>query len=160
MIFVTVGTLFPFDRLIKAIDQACANGLIKEDVFAQIGESSYKPTNLEYSCVLAKDKFDELSRNSSGIISHAGMGTILSAVDNGKPLLVMPRLKRFGEHVNDHQLGTAKKFGQLGYVLVAYDTDKLPGKIRQLKDFKPALRVSQADKVARRIAEFMDGLGS
>jgi UDP-N-acetylglucosamine transferase subunit ALG13 len=155
VIFVTVGTIFPFDRLIKAVDKACANGLIKEDVFAQIGESSYKPANLEYSFALKKDKFDEIFKNSSGVISHAGMGTILSAVDNGKPLLVMPRLKRFGEHVNDHQLGTARKFEQLGHVLAAYSEEELPDKLRELKTFVPKPRTNQAKAVADRIAKFL-----
>lgn len=160
MIFLTIGTLFPFGRLIKAVDEAVGEGLIDEQVFAQIGNDSYKPRHINFVEKLSKGVFDRTVTEASMLISHAGIGSITSALSRGKPLLVMPRLKRFGEHVNDHQVGTARKFEELGHVLVAYDTDELPAKIRQLKTFTPKPRVSQADKVARRIAEFLDDLGS
>ena len=96
MIFLTVGTQFPFDRLVKAVDDVFDDGLIDEEIFAQIGESSYKPRNFECVNTLDKRRFDRLIQETSGIISHAGVGTITMALDNEKPLLVMPRLARHG----------------------------------------------------------------
>ena len=95
MIFLTVGTYpLPFDRLVKATDTAIMEGLIEEEVFAQIGLCSYMPQNMEYVEMLQKEAFDSYFQKASSVISHAGIGTITMALDNEKPLLVMPRMKR------------------------------------------------------------------
>jgi UDP-N-acetylglucosamine transferase subunit ALG13 len=158
MIFLTVGTQFPFDRLVRAVDEAFDNGLVGEEVFAQTGETSYKPRNFEAVARLEKGLFDNYVRQASGIISHAGIGTITMALDNHKPLLVMPRLKKYGEVVNDHQVAIAKRFEQSGYVLVAYESEELPKKIEQLKTFVPCKRKATPEAVAKRIALFLRSL--
>jgi UDP-N-acetylglucosamine transferase subunit ALG13 len=158
MIFLTVGTQFPFDRLVRAVDDIVDDGLIGEALFAQIGESSYKPRNFESVLSLDKKTFDDYVRQSSAIIGHAGMGTIIAAMQLGKPLLVMPRLKKYGEVVNDHQVAIAKKFEELGHILVAYDTKDLPERIRQLKTFVPKERKANPDAVADRIRNFLNNL--
>ena len=155
MLFLTVGTQFPFDRLIKTVDDVCGDGLIHEEIFAQIGESSYRPRNFEFVTSLDRDLFDNWVRKASGIISHAGMGTIMMALDNAKPLLVMPRLKKYGEVVNDHQVSIARKFEELGHILVAYNEENLPGKIGILKTFVPRPRENQAHQISDRIAGFL-----
>ncbi len=160
MIFLAVGTQFGFDRLVKVVDEAIGRQLIQDTVFAQIGPGSYLPKRMEYVVSLEKEEFDIVLNSCDAMISHAGMGNIALALKLGKPLLVMPRLKRFGEVVNDHQVDTARKFEQLGHVLAAYNEQELVEKIKLLRAFVPEPRVSQADKVAGRIAEFLDGLRS
>jgi UDP-N-acetylglucosamine transferase subunit ALG13 len=160
MIFLTVGTQFPFDRLIKTVDDACDEGLIDGEIFGQIGGSSYKPRNFESVQSLDKHLFDKCVQKASGIISHAGIGTIMMALENHKPLLVMPRLRRYGEAVNDHQFGIARKFEELGHILVAYQEDDLPERIKELRTFVPRPRRSQAKAVASRIARFLDEVSS
>jgi UDP-N-acetylglucosamine transferase subunit ALG13 len=156
MIFLTVGTLFPFDRLVQIVDSAVGRSLIEDEVFAQIGHNTFKPKNIKYIEVLDKDSFDEKVNKAAYLISHAGMGTITMALDYGKPLLVMPRLKRFKEHVNDHQIATARKFEQLGHILAVYEAEELPHKIKQLRTFVPRPRKNQAETVGARIAGFLD----
>ncbi len=156
MIFLTVGTLFSFDRLIKAVDDLVGEGVLEEEVFAQIGPDAYVPKNMASTVSLGKEEFDEKIRQASCLLSHAGMGSITMALSYSKPMLVMPRLKRYCEHVNDHQLGTARKFEELGHVLAAYDTDELPGKIKLLHDFIPKPRENQAHLVAERIRRFLE----
>ena len=158
MIFLTVGTLFNFDRLVLAVDNAIENGLIKDTVFAQISDGKYIPKNMEYVDILEKEEFDQKLIESDALLSHAGMGSITMALSHNKPILVMPRLKKYGEHVNNHQLGTARKFEELGHVLVAVETEELPAKIEVLKTFKPKPRKNQADKVAERIKQYLDSL--
>jgi UDP-N-acetylglucosamine transferase subunit ALG13 len=158
MIFLTVGTQFPFDRLVRAVDSIIDKGLISETLFAQIGESSYKPRNFESAACLEKGVFDDYMRQASEIIGHAGMGTITAALSNHKPLLAMPRLKRYREVVNDHQLAIAKKFSELGHILVAYDTADLPERISQLKSFVPKERKANPEAVADRIIRFLNSL--
>ncbi len=160
MIFLTVGTQFPFDRLVRAIDEIIDEGLIDGEVFAQIGESSYKPRNFESVAHLEKSVFDNHLRQASGIIGHAGMGTISMALDNRKPLLAMPRLKKYGEVVNDHQLGIAKKFSELGHILAAYGVEDLPEGIRRLGDFVPKERSAAPQAVADRISRFLSNVKS
>lgn len=158
MIFLTIGTQFPFDRLVRGIDNAVDEGLIKEEIFAQIGETSYKPRNFESAALLEKNVFDRYFKKASALISHAGIGTITMALDNEKPLLVMPRMKRYKEHVNDHQIDFAREFGELGHILVAYDVEDLADSIRKLKSFVPKERKASPDAVADRIGRFLNSL--
>ena len=160
MIFLTVGTSFPFDRLVKAVDGAVAGGFVDEQVFAQIGTGGYRPKHMEYVEILEKNAFDSCLRNASEIISHAGIGTMTMTLEYGKPMLVMPRRKCYKELVNEHQLETAKKFEQLGHVLVAYSEEELPQKISYLNTFVPKKRESQPELVAQRIAQFLNELNA
>lgn len=160
MIFLTVGTQFPFDRLVEFVDDAVSQDGFKEEIFAQIGESSYRPRNFEGVSSLEKRLFDKRIREASGIISHAGIGTIMMALDNRKPVLVMPRLSKYGEVVNDHQVAIARKFEELGRILVAYDTKDLLQKMKQLRTFVPCKRKAQPQAVAERIARFLHELAA
>ena len=155
MIFLTVGTQFPFDRLVKAVDAAAAEGGLGEEIFAQIGESSYEPRNFKAVSFMDRHLFDKYVYQASSIISHAGMGTIATAFECRKPMLAMPRQQKYGEVVNDHQLAIAKGFEEAGYILVANEADDLIVKIKQLKTFVPCQRNSQHQMVANRIAQFL-----
>jgi beta-1,4-N-acetylglucosaminyltransferase len=160
MIFLTVGSQFPFDRLVKAVDDLIDRGLINEKVFAQIGDSTYKPRNFEHSAYLEKREFDIYVGRASALIGHAGMGTITVALSNRKPLLAMPRLKRFREVVNDHQVDIARRFSELGHILAVYDTADISTVILKLKDFVPTERKTEPQKVADRIIRFLNSLNS
>lgn len=139
MIFVTIGTQEPFDRLLIAIDEIA--GLYPEIEFiAQTSNSAYKAINLKTVEFLEPIEFDKLFNEAQLILSHAGMGTILSALTRKKPILVVPRLVKYGEHRNEHQLATAKKMEKLGYIRVAYDTEMLKSQLvlmLQNEDIKP-----------------------
>ena len=157
MIFLTLGTYpLPFDRLVQAVDEVVAKDLIDEEVFAQIGFSNYLPKHMKYEKLLEKQRFDEILSSATALIGHAGMGSISMALNHEKPLLVMPRLAKFGEHVNDHQLHTARKFEELGHILVAYDQDELAEKINRLKSFVPLPRTPNRQGVADRIQKFIE----
>ena len=156
MIFLTVGTQFSFDRLVKEIDRLRGDGVIEDEVFGQIGESGYLPQNFDYVKSLDKESFDGYVRDCSAIISHAGMGSITAALDIMKPLLVMPRLKKYGEVVNNHQVGIARKFDELGHLMAVFSEDDLEDKIKQLDGFVPVTRKSNPEAVADRIKGFLD----
>ena len=159
MIFLTVGTQFPFDRLVKAIDHLFEEGLIQEEVFGQIGRSTYQPRHFRAVTSLEKSAFDERFRQASAIISHAGMGAITMALDQGKPLLVMPRQRKYKEVVNDHQGALADRFEALGHILVAWDETQLREKVQQLRSFVPRPRQAEPESVARKIRAFLELLG-
>ena len=157
MIFLTVGTYpMQFDRCIRLIDEFVGNESSGLELFAQIGCSSYEPKNFPWARMMEKAEFDHVFQRADAVIAHAGMGSITMALDLDKPMLVIPRLEEFGEHVNDHQLGTALKFGSLGHVLVAHGADDLPDKVSRLWEFKPAPRKHSAASVAERVALFIN----
>jgi len=158
MIFLTVGTQFPFDRLVRAVDDLADRGAISEEIFAQIGDSDYKPRNFQAVASLDKQAFDDRFTTASAIISHAGMGTIAMALDHNKPLLAMPRRSKHGEVVNDHQEGLANKFASYGHILVARNESDLPLKVKELKTFVPKPRQVNPGAVAGRIALFLSAL--
>ena len=155
MIFLAVGTQFPFDRLVKALDDCLDTGIIDEEIFGQIGETTYKPRNFKAIDFLEKKEFDKTLTEASRVIGHAGIGIIRTAMENDKPLLVMPRLRKYHEVVHDHQVEIARKFEKLGHILVAYSEQELSAKAQELKCFVPNKREVQIDSVVRRISEFL-----
>ena len=155
VIFLAVGSQFGFDRLVKAVDDAIEKRVVQDSVFAQIGPGSYLPRRMEYVITLEKEAFDKTLNTCQAMISHAGIGNISLALKLGKSLLVMPRLKQYGEVVNDHQVDTARKFEQLGHILAAYDTEDLTEKIQLLKTFVPRPRAPNRQGVIDRIGSFL-----
>ena len=124
MIFATVGTQLPFDRLLQGLNNWAARNPIVP-VFAQIGESKRSFSHIDTVDHLSQAEF--LTRFSAArlIVSPAGLGTILSAADLGKPLILMPRRQMFHEHRNDHQLDTASEMKRLSNVTVVADDEAL-----------------------------------
>ena len=131
MIFVTVGEQLPFDRLISAIDTWAADS--GAEVLAQIGNTQLRPNSIKYKKHLNPVEFKNAIMAAEVIVAHAGMGTIITALELEKPLLVMPRQASLGEHRNDHQFATAKRFLEQGYIDVAFD---VPTLIKKLGDYK------------------------
>jgi UDP-N-acetylglucosamine transferase subunit ALG13 len=130
LIFVTVGSVDPFDRLIRAIDQ-WAGSRKRTDVFAQIGRSSYKPQHIEAVQFLSPSEFRDRIRAARLIVAHAGTGSIIAALEIGTPIIVMPKWAHLGEHRNDHQVATAKRFGNKRGIIVANDEKDLIVKLEQ-----------------------------
>jgi UDP-N-acetylglucosamine transferase subunit ALG13 len=141
MIFLTVGTQLPFDRLIAPVDAwAEANG--GEAVVAQIGNGQYKPRHMKAYPFLPPDRFEHYQSQSALLISHAGMGAILGALESGKPLIVMPRLASAGEHRNDHQMATANHFRGAPGIYVARDVDELGSLLQNHKELRAGIQIS------------------
>lgn len=140
MIFVTVGFQLPFDRLVEAVD-TWAGQHRRTDVYAQTGDSLYRVRHIQASPWLDPPQFRARLEAADAIVAHAGMGTILSALELGKPLLVLPRLARLTETRSDHQIATAREFAARGWLLAAADETALPGKLDELARFTPAARI-------------------
>ncbi len=160
MILLTVGSMFPFDRLVQAMDDLVASGRLQEEVHAQIGTGRYEPRAMPFDRFMDKAQFDALLMRADAIVSHAGIGSIATALKFGKPMLVLPRLSRHGEHVNDHQVATARRYGQLGHVLVAQAESEILQKLAELKSFKAAPRQVNARGVAERVASYLQTLAA
>ena len=126
-IFITLGSQkFQFNRLLKAVDELCERGTIEaEDVFAQIGYSDYLPKNFNYKRFLDRDEFSKEMEKADIVITHGGTGAIIGAVKKGKKVIAVPRLAKYGEHVDDHQLQLIKQFDDLNLICSCQDTSKL-----------------------------------
>ena len=126
-IFITLGSQkFQFNRLLKAVDELCERGTIEaEDVFAQIGYSDYLPKNFNYKKFLDRDEFSKEMGKADIVITHGGTGAIIGAVKKGKKVIAVPRLAKYGEHVDDHQLQLIKQFDDLNLICSCQDTSKL-----------------------------------
>ncbi len=131
MIFVTLGTDLPFERLLKVVDAwAGENGV--RDIFAQIGRGTWKPENIDSVPFLCPLEFKQRFQAAELIIAHAGMGTILSALQYGKPILIMPRRASLGEDRNEHQLATARRMHVMKKVHVAFNEMELQVHLQNL----------------------------
>lgn len=136
MIFVTIGTyLQGFERLIKEMDRIAST--FDEEIIAQIGNSKYIPKNMEYFTFSDENKIkiDEYYEKSKIIISHAGAGTILNLFHYRKPLIVVPRLKKFNEIIDDHQIELAEKLKNQKNIFVVYDIKYLEDTLKKIDQF-------------------------
>ena len=135
IVFLVVGTLFPFDRLVREIDRWA--GMNKDiRVIAQVGHSKYKAENIETHAIMKAAEFNTIFEESDLIIAHAGMGIILKSLVANKPIIVFPRKHEFKEHTTDHQMDTARAFQELEYIQVAWDIADLQKYLEEPKKIK------------------------
>ena len=138
MIFVTLGTQDKeFPRLLEAIDKAIENGEIKEKVIVQAGNTKYKSENMEIFDLISPDEFNKYIDNCDILITHGGVGSILTALSHHKKVIATPRLAKYNEHTNDHQKQIVEEFGRRGYILPLKDLTKLDKILEKSKTFKP-----------------------
>lgn len=146
MIFVVCGTQkFPLNRLLEAVDELVAKGKIQEDVLVQKGYSDYHLKHCRSVDFLDVLSFDNQIKACSLVITHGGIGTILAGKKFNKPVLVFPRLKKYGEHVDDHQEQIAEKFAANKMVVMCNDTKKLEACIKKCRSCKLA-NISQKNR--------------
>lgn len=157
MIFITLGTQkFQFNRLLKKIDELISEKKIKEKVFAQIGNSDYKPINFKYKEFLNKEEFEECVKKADLIITHAGVGTIITALNFDKRVIVVPRLAKYKEHVDDHQVEIAESFSKKGFVLSSGENiEDLYENIKKSKTMEFKKYISSNKKINNVIDEFI-----
>ncbi|MFR7918810.1 MAG: PssE/Cps14G family polysaccharide biosynthesis glycosyltransferase [Anaerostipes sp.] len=159
MIFITLGSQkFQFNRLLKAVDDLVQRKIIKEDVFAQIGYSDYQPQNYSYKKFLDRDEFARMEEKSEIVITHGGTGAIIGAVKKDKKVIAVPRLAKFGEHVDDHQLQLLDEFEKMQIIVACYDTDKLEDAYRLVQTKKLKKYKSNQKRIIDSIEEFLTGI--
>lgn len=124
MIFVTVGTQLPFDRLVNSMDR-WAGVHTDIDITVQSGENSFQPEYCKMKGFISSDEWQSLFLAADIVVSHAGMGTIIKCLDIGKPLIIMPRKASMNEHRNDHQIATSKQFDEYESIRVVNTEQEL-----------------------------------
>lgn len=123
MILVTLGTLhFPFDRLLRALDGQAGD----EELVVQTRAPGVRPVGARVVAELAYEELAGEIRRARVVVCHAGVGSVLTVLANGKRPVVVPRLARFGEAVDDHQLPFARRLAETGAVTLVEDVAALP----------------------------------
>lgn len=157
MIFVTLGSQkFQFNRMLIEIDKLIDEGKITEEVFAQIGASDYKPKNFKYSDFLTQDEFKNYMKNADLVITHAGTGAIVTALKNDKLVIAIPRLAKYGEHVDDHQVQLIDEFKELNFIEPVYEMDDLKKAIKNIKLKKFKKYISNTDIIISDIVNYIE----
>lgn len=158
MILIILGTQDKkFTRLLKEVDKLITKNIIKEEVIVQAGYTSdYKSNNMQIFDLLQKDKFDELVEKANLLITHGGVGTILTGLKNNKKIIAVPRLKKYKEHVNDHQIQIIENFDKEGYIIGINDVSDLENALLRVDDFTPLKYKSNKKNMVNLIKELID----
>lgn len=136
MIFVTVGTQDkPFERIIKAVEQSVLTGKITDEVVVQAGNTMYESKVLNVLNYVPFDEFNNYLSKADIIITHGGVGSILNALKLKKKIIAVPRLKKYGEHINDHQLQVIQKMTRDGYILSCENENEIADKVKEAENF-------------------------
>lgn len=159
MIFITLGSQkFQFNRLLKAVDQQVCEGKIQDKIFAQIGASDYRPQYYSFKDFLGRNEFAELIDKSDIVITHGGTGVIIGSIKKEKKVIAVPRLQKYGEHVDDHQLQLLTQFEKLDLICVCYDCDQIWKTIEEVKLKEYKKYISNTDKILKSIETFIEEL--
>ncbi|MDR1800542.1 MAG: capsular biosynthesis protein CpsG [Lachnospiraceae bacterium] len=158
MIFVCVGsTNFSFDRLLQMVDELCDDGILPKDgIFAQLGKTSYQPRNYKYKGIISRGSFLKYIRESDLIITHGGTGCIIPALKLEKKVIIVPRLHKYHEQIDDHQMEIMNFCTNQGYALGASTKEDLAETILNLDKFIPRKFVSNNDKINKMIIDYIE----
>lgn len=157
MILVTLGTQDKsFTRLLDAIQHEIDNGNIKDKVVVQAGFTKYDSNDMEIFDLIDRDKFSELISKCDLLITHGGVGSILTGLKNDKKIIVCPRLAKYREHMNDHQVQIVENFANAGYILKYDDGDDLSTVLKKVKKFKPKKYISNTVNMIDIIEKFIE----
>ena len=160
MLFVTVGSQkFQFDRLLRAVDALVASGDVEGGAFAQTGACSYVPENFPSEAFLDRGRFGELMDASDVVVTHGGTGAIIGAVKRGKRVVAVPRLARFGEHVDDHQVEIVRQFARMGLLEPCYDIEVLPAAYARALSGEYRTYRSNTEGFVKDLGAYIDTLG-
>lgn len=157
MILVTLGTQDKsFSRLLDAIQKQIDNGNIKERVVVQAGHTKYQSKDMEILDLIPYDEFDKYIKECDLLITHGGVGSIITGLKNDKIVIAAARLAKYKEHTNDHQLQIIKNFSQNGYILALEDFNSLDKVLKETKKFKPKKYKSNTKNMIKLITNYID----
>ena len=159
MILVTLGTQDKsFERLLKAIQKQIDLGVIKDRVVVQAGCTKFKSNDMEIFDLIPIDEFDKLVEECDVLITHGGVGSIITGLNKNKKVIAAARLAKYREHINDHQLQIIDNFSKSGYILKLDDFDNLGNLLKQVKSFKPKKYKSNVENFRNIITNYIDNI--
>lgn len=156
MIFVSLGTNDKsFERLLRTIDNEIQLGNIKDKVIVQSGYTKYSSNNMDIIDLMPMDKFNKCINDCDILITHGGVGTILDGLKKGKKIIAFPRLSKYMEHVNDHQVEIIDEFYNSGFILTG-EVNEVSSLIKECSSFNPKSYKSNNYKFNKLISDAID----
>jgi len=157
MILVLLGTQNnDFHRLLEEVEKNIENKVITEDVVVQAGYTKYESDKMKIVDLIPAEKLSKLQDKASLIISHGGVGSIISSIEKNKKVIAVPRKHEYGEHVNNHQIQIVKEFNEKGYIIGIENVEDLKYAIIKSKTFVPTKYVPNNSKMLKIIENFID----
>lgn len=160
MIFVTVGSQkFQFDRLIKAVDALVSSREVESEAFAQTGSCAYIPKHMKHGAFLDREEFRACMDACDIVVTHGGTGAIIGAIKDSKKVIAVPRLARYGEHVDDHQTEIVSRFGEMGLIEPCMDPADLSIAYDRVLSKTYLPYESNTTRFVTDLAEYIDAVG-
>jgi len=157
MILVLLGTQNnSFHRLLDEVQKCIDNEIIKEEVIVQSGNTEYKSKDMKIFDLISSKKINELMDKADIIITHGGVGSIVSCLKKHKKIIAIPRLKKYGEHVNDHQIQIIENFDKQEYIKGVFKIEELEDTIKNIIEFIPKEYISNTEKVINIVEDFIN----
>lgn len=159
MVLVMLGTQNnSFHRLLEEIDRLIENKVINEEVIVQKGYTKYESKNMKTIDFISRDELENLEKQAGYIITHGGVGSIVSSLEKGKKVIVVPRLHKYSEHVNDHQKEIIKKFNENKNIIGIQSVEELEDAVKRVSEFKPNQFRGNNQKMLKIIEEFIENI--
>ncbi len=159
MVLVMLGTQNnSFHRLLEEIDRLIENKVINEEVIVQKGYTKYESKNMKTIDFISRDELENLEKQASYIITHGGVGSIVSSLEKGKKVIAVPRLHKYSEHVNDHQKEIIKKFNENKNIIGIQSVEELEDAVKRVSEFKPNQFKGNNQKMLKIIECFIENI--
>ena len=157
MILVLLGTQNnSFHRLLEEIEENIKDGTIKEEVIVQAGYTKFQTHRMRIIDLMSKEQLEKFQDEADLIITHGGVGSIISSIEKEKKVIAVPRMHEYGEHVNNHQKEIVKDFNDKGYIIGIEKVEDLKQAIIKSKDFESKKYQPNNEKMLKIIEEFID----
>ncbi len=157
MILILLGTQNnSFHRLIEEIEKLIQKGIIKEKVIVQAGYTKVNCKEIETLELVSKEELEELQNKANIIITHGGVGSIMQCITKGKKVIAVSRLKKYKEHVNDHQKEIVEAFNEKGYIIGITEVEELEQALKKVKIFEPKQYIRNNKKILKIIEDFIE----
>ena len=156
MILVLLGTQNnSFTRLLEAVQENIDKKIINDEVVVQAGFTKFESKDMKIFKLIDKKKLSKLQDKADLIITHGGVGSIISSLEKCKKVIVVPRLKKYNEHVNDHQVEIIESFNEKGYIIGLHDVSELGEALDKVKNFIPQKYVKNTGKILKIVEDFI-----
>ena len=157
MILVLLGTQNnDFTRLLKEVQENIDNGMIQEEVIVQAGSTKFESKDMKMFSLIPTDELLKLQEQARIIITHGGVGSIISSIKMGKKVIAIPRLAKYGEHVNDHQIQIVESFASNGLIKGVFNIEELGKTLEKIEEFSPTVFKSNTENMIKIIENFID----
>ena len=157
MILVLLGTQNnSFHRLLEEVQKNIDNGIIQEEVIAQKGYTKFESKDMTLYDKIPTDEIKRLIDKADVVITHGGVGSIITSITKGKKVIAVPRLKKYKEHGNDHQLDIVHSFNEMGYIIGIDEVSELGKALKKVKNFQPKKYVQNTGNILKIVEDFID----